>query len=77
MRPHARNQLAGVAMLAIMSARQPVGAVVYVRVPREVKAEADRQCDTRGVPLAKLVARALEAYLISLGWDHERAEPLP
>ena len=60
-----------------VTARQLTGSVVYVRIPRDVKAEADRVCDERGVSLAKLVSRAVEAYLVGLGWEHERAEPLP
>lgn len=49
---------------------RPVGAVIYVRVPRDVRDEMQRICAERGVSMAVFVSRALICYLAKFGFEH-------
>ena len=46
-----------------LSVRQPVGAVLSVRVPSELASRLAEEAERRGVRLSDVVRAAIEAYL--------------
>lgn len=51
--------------------------VLYVRVPAEVKAEAEKLAERHATSLASVVARALEVYLTANGAKFDAPAQLP